>query len=210
MALSVIYFLDNDVILKLSAFDLLDATIAALKISPENLRVLNTARFVFQGNRKVSQNYSEVIRKRAIDFVKGCQTVNPVASPEFVVLERMLDVGEATLVAATRQISPFVLMTGDKRCLQALATQVELAEDAERLRDRVICLEHVILLLIQRMGFEMVKMRVLPEIACDTSLKACFGSGEKAIEENVVLALEGYITALNKLAIGLLADLSKF
>ena len=45
---------------------------------------------------------------------------------------------------------------------------------------------------------------------CDASLKACFGSGEKAIEQNVVEALEGYVTDLDKSSVGLLADLSKF
>ncbi len=210
MALSVIYFLDNDIILKLSAFDLLDATIEVLKTSPENLRVLGTARYVFQKNSTVSKKYSEVIRERAIDFVKGCVRVNPVTSPDFSVLEPILDVGEATLVAATREVSPFILMTGDKRCLQTLTTQVELGEVAERLWGRVICFEQVILLLIRQQGFETIKQHVLPMLDCDMSLKACFGSGGKAIEENVVLTLEGYVVALEKSAIGLLADLSKF
>jgi hypothetical protein len=118
--------------------------------------------------------------------------------------------GCSDLVAATREVSPFVLMTGDKRCLQTLATRVELAEVAERLWGRVICFEQVMLLLIRQHGFERIKQHVLPMLDCDMSLKACFGSGEKAIEENVVLALEGYVTALDKSAIGLLADLSKF
>ena len=213
MALSVICFLDNDIILKLSAFDLLDMAIAALKISPENLRVLEEAQHVFRKNRGVLKQYSEVTRKRAIDFVKSCQTVNPVASPELIVLNQMLDVGEAMLLAATREVSPFVFMTGDKRCLRTLAMKVELAEVAERLRGRAICLEQVMLLLIRQQGFETIKQYVLPILDgddCDTSLKACFGSRTQAIEENVVLALEGYLTALDKSSIGLLADLSKF
>ena len=113
-------------------------------------------------------------------------------------------------MAATREVSPFVLMTEDKRCLVAVATQFELAEVSERLRGRVISCEQVMLLLIRQQGFEAIKQHVLPMLDCDMSLKACFGSGEKAIEENVVLALEGYITTLDKSAIGLLADLSKF
>ena len=206
----MICFLDNDIILKLSALDLLDATVEVLKISPENLRVLDTARFVFQSSRTVSKKYSEVGRERAIGFVDGCQTVNPLPSPEFDVLQQRLDVGEATLIAATREVDPFVLMTGDKRCLQDLAMQVELAEVTERLWGRVICFEQVILLLIRQQGFETIKKHVLPMLDCDMSLKACFGSGEKAIEKDVVSALEGYVTALEKSAIGLLADLSQF
>ena len=83
--------------------------------------------------------------------------MKPVASPEFIVLDQMLDVGEAALLAATCEVSPFIFMTGDKRCLRDLAKKVELAEVAERLRGRVICLEQVILLLIRKQGVETIK-----------------------------------------------------
>jgi hypothetical protein len=206
----VICFLDNDILLKLSAVDLLDESIAALGFNPEDLRVLDTARHVFRHNRKVSTKYSEVVRNRAMEFVKTCQTIVPEATGEFIVLNRLLDVGEATLVAATCEVLPFVLMTGDKRCLQVLAAQVELAEVRERLQGRVICLEQVMLRLIQRSGFDWVKARVVPMMACDMALQACFGSGELATETNVVEALEAYIAALRQDAPGLLADMGQF
>ncbi len=210
MAGSVIGFLDNDVLLKLSAFGLLDEAIAVLLLNPENLYVLSTAQHVFRQNRKVSAKYDESIRDRAIAFVKTCQMVTPEVSDEFTVLERLLDVGEATLIAATRGVASFVLMTGDKRCLQVLAVQTDLAEVSERLQGRVICLEQVILRLIQRSGFDWVKARVVPMMACDMALQACFGSGELATEKNVVVALEGYIATLRQDAPGLLADLEQF
>jgi hypothetical protein len=206
----VICFLDNDILLKLSAVDLLDESIAALGFNPEDLRVLDTARHVFRRNRKVSTKYSEVVRDRAIEFVKTCQTIVPEVTGEFIVLNRLLDVGEATLVAATCEVLPFVLMTGDKRCLQVLAAQAELAEVRQRLQGRVICLEQVILRLIQRSGFDWVKARVVPMMACDMALRACFGSGALATETNVVEALEGYIATLRQDAPGLLADLEQF
>jgi hypothetical protein len=68
----------------------------------------------------------------------------------------------------------------------------------------------VILVLIQLLGFEVVKARVVPMRDCDKSLKACFGSGELATEKNVVEALEGYIAALRQSAPGLLADMGQF
>jgi hypothetical protein len=85
---SVICFFDNDVLLKLSAFGLLDEAIAALFLNPENLYALSTARYVFGQNRKVSAKYDELIRDRAISFVKNCQLVIPQESDEFKVLER--------------------------------------------------------------------------------------------------------------------------
>jgi hypothetical protein len=210
MAASVICFLDNDILLKLSAFELLDEAIGVLNIRPEDFRVLDTARHVFRRNRKVSVKYSEIIRERAIEFVKTCQTVVPEVTDEFAVLNRLLDVGEATLVAATRDVSPFVLMTGDKRCLQVLATTAEISEVTARLQGRVVCLEQVMLLLIQRSSFEVVKQRVLLSWEVDTAIKACFGSGELAVEKHVIEALEGYIEALRQDAPGLLADMGQF
>ncbi len=210
MAVSVICFWDNDILLKLSAFALLDEAIAALQVSPENLRVLDSAEFVVRGSRTVSQGYSQEVRERAIAFVKSCPTISATANNEFILLNGLVDVGEATLIAATQNEASFLLLNGDKRCLVTLAMREEIAEVRVRLQGEVICLEQIISLLIQRLGFAMVKARVLPVIACDTAVKACFGSGELATEADVVMALEGYIAALKRDATGLLADLSEF
>jgi hypothetical protein len=208
----VIVFVDNDILLKLSCCDLLDETMAVLRLSAADVRVLRTARFVFQRNRQVADRYSEQGRFRAVAFVKSCQTIVEEGGDEFERLQATdgIDIGEARLLAATSELANFLLMTGDKRCLQVLAAQTELAEVRERLQGRVLCLEQVILRLIQRSGFDWVKARVVPMMACDMALQACFGSGELATENNVVEALEGYITALRQSAPGLLADLGQF
>jgi hypothetical protein len=208
----VIVFIDNDILLKLSCCDLLNETMAVLRLSAADVRVLRTARFVFQRNRQVADRYSEQGRFRAVAFVKSCQTIVEEGGDEFERLQATdgIDIGEARLLAATSGLANFVLMTGDKRCLQVLAAQAELAEVRQRLQGRVICLEQVILRLIQRSGFDWVKARVVPMMACDTALQACFGSGELATETNVVEALEAYITALRQDAPGLLADMGQF
>ncbi len=210
MAASVIVFLDNDILLKLSAFELLDEAIAALQVSPKNLRVLDSAEFVFRGSRTISQGYSQEVRERAIAFVKNCPTVSATASDEFILLSGLVDVGEATLITATQNESSFVLLTGDKRCLVTLMMRKEIAKARARLQGRVICLEQVLLLLIRRLGFDAVKAKVVPVMDCDTALKACFGSGDLATEENVMTALGGYIEALRRDAPELLADLGEF
>jgi hypothetical protein len=208
----VIVFVDNDILLKLSCCDLLDETMAVLRLSAADVRVLRTARFVFQRNRQVADRYSEQGRFRAVAFVKSCQTIVEEGGDEFERLQATdgIDIGEARLLTATSGSANFVLMTGDKRCLQVLAAQAELAEVRQRLQGRVICLEQMILRLIQRSGFDWVKARVVPMMACDTALQACFGSGELATKTNVVESLEGYIATLRQDAPGLLADLEQF
>lgn len=157
--------------------------------------------------------YSKVAREEAIVFAKKCHQVQTDrASDEFIALSqlRALDVGEATLLTATKGMGAFVLMTGDKRCLTALADGSGIDEIQERLKGRVICLEQVILLLIRRSRFEFIKQQVLSSLEIDKAIGACFGSGELATETNVVLALEGYIEDLKQDAPGLLADISQF
>lgn len=101
----------------------------------------------------------------------------------------------------------FYLITGDKRCLIALAEASQLVEIRQRLLGRVICLEQIILKLIETQGFNEVLVKVLPGREYDTALKAIFGSGEKATQENVLQMLEGYIGKLRIKTSGLLACL---
>ncbi len=208
----MIVFVDNDILLKLSACDLLSETIAALRCTNSDVRVLQTARFVFQHNRRVGDRYSEQGRLRAIAFVNCCQSVGEDNSDEFELLQVTdgIDIGEARLLAATQGLAIFLLMTGDKNCLASLGSMPGLEVVKGRVEGRVVCLEQVMLLLIQSLGFDLVKARVVPVMECDQSLKACFGSGVLAIEENVIVALEGYIETLRQAAPGLLADLSGF
>jgi hypothetical protein len=67
-----------------------------------------------------------------------------------------IDRGEALLISATANVDVFWLTTGDKRCINAVASSG--LEDIERrLAGRVVCLEQVILKLIDREGFELVR-----------------------------------------------------
>ena len=57
---------------------------------------------------------------------------------------------------------------------------------------------------IQHFGFAYVKDKIVPALACDTALRAAFGSGDAATESNVLATLDGYINELRFLAIDLL------
>ena len=208
----MIGFLDNDIVLKLCIFDLLEESIVTLNLRSSDIRVLKTAEFVFKRSRSVLNSCPETSRERAIAFVKNCPMVSEENSDEFELLQTIdgIDIGEARLLAATQGVAAFVLLTGDKHCMASLGAAPELESIRQRLQGRVICLEQVVLLLIKRLGFEIVKARVLPTIGYDKSLQSCFGSGKFAIEANVVASLEGYIEALRQLAPGILADMNQF
>jgi hypothetical protein len=212
---SRVCFLDNDIIHKLVALNLFYDAIDALQVDRSNMQVLPTARYVFPKLKKNAKLYSDIVWDAAIAVVNGCQTIrvelDAGALDETDYLEQFrneIHVGEQQLILATRSAPDFLLLTGDKVCMRALP-QLK-AEIYGRLAGRVICFEQMVLLLIRRLGFERVKAQVVPMRECDTALRVCFGSGERATEENVVMALSGYIEDLRGQAPGLLADMGWF
>lgn len=115
--------------------------------------------------------------------------------------------GERLLIAATQKVEDFYLATGDKQCLIALASAPSLSEIRKRLNGRVVCLEQLLKKSIEGQEFDEVLAKVLPGREYDGSLKAIFGSGWQATQENVLQALNGYIEDLRSQTDDLLADL---
>jgi hypothetical protein len=213
--MSRVCFLDNDIIHKLVALNLFYDAIDALQVDRSNMQVLPTARYWFQGQKRKARQYSDLIWDAGIAVVSGCQPIRVerdagcLAEIEYLSqFQNEIHVGEQELILATRSTPDFLLLTGDKVCMGALP-QLK-PEIYGRLVGRVICFEQVVLLLIRRLEFERVKAQVVPMRECDTALRACFGSGEQATEENVVMALSGYIEDLRVQAPGLLADMGWF
>ena len=201
-------FLDNDIVIKLSAFDLFDGAITILNLDWEQLRVYSAAQYTFRGKSYIAQ-YSESVCQKAIAISQKCQKVEADNSIEFALLNKVknIDEGEAALIAATADKDIFWLTTGDKKCLKALATDPNLESVCKRLCGRVICLEQIILKLIEVKGFKFVRDRVLPMVSCDKSLQICFGFSSPAYEEDVIAGLNSYINEVRQQAPNLLADL---
>jgi hypothetical protein len=204
-------FVDNDILLKLTAFQLFEEAIAVLNLSPSDLRVLPTARFVFRRKRDQQVSYPDPVWAMAIERVERYQSANTTDARVLAEVQRLekfrnqIHEGETALIAATCIEADFVLLSGDKACFKALP-QVS-AEIYDRLCGRVVCLEQVVLKLIQVLGFDVVKERVLPLAHCDTVIRICFGYSEPALEDNVKDGLQSYIRELDTICPGLLVKL---
>ena len=204
-------FLDNDIIRKLIAFGLFEEAIATLQITKAELRVLSTAKFVFRKEQNKQKRHTPKVWAEIIELVESCSTISETTYDlaEIKQLEQFRNViheGEATLILATRGEIDFLLLSGDKNFMKALA----LIPDRtiyNRLCGRVVCLEQFVLKLIEVKDFIWVKERVLPERDCDGALKACFGSGEQATEANVRETLISYIKEVTDAAPNLLMNL---
>ena len=206
----LVCFLDNDIILKLAAYDLFAEVIAAFDLTWQDLRVLNTAIYSMQAKNK-AKYYSPEGIQRAISIVEKCQTVQTQTTDEFQLLLSIdqIDTGEASLIAATATTeSAFWLMTGDKRCLKALASDESIASIHQRLVGRTICLEQILLKLISINGIDWVRHRVSVAPDCDKAIRNSFGLSTPADETSVKEALNSYIKHLEKQSQGLLANLT--
>jgi hypothetical protein len=208
---STLVYIDNDIILKLCTCGLFWEPIAALEFAKDNLRILDSAQFVFMGNRKVKRQYDPIdlaIREKAIALVTTLKTVAASASNPLLGLDCPgLDQGEAILIGEAITQPSFYFMSGDKTCFRALWKYKELAEVREKLCGRVICLEQLIRFLIEAQGFETVRDRVVPVRECDQVLKAIFGSREESKRENSLATLAGYLEELDRDCPGLLAPI---
>ncbi len=200
-------FVDNDVILKLVACNLFWEAVGVLGLTSDDLRVRASTKYYFRSKPK---RYPQTVREQAIAVVEQCQLIDdPPINEELQILQQIegIDPGEGVLIVATQPEPSFYLMTGDKRCLEALATAPQLVEVRQRLEGRVVCLEQLILRLIETQEFSKILTLVLPAREYDTALRAVFGSGEKTTRDNVLLGLRGYIQDLRSKTEGLLVDI---
>lgn len=211
----MINLVDSDIIYKLAVCNLLDDTLAALDLARTNAYVLPTAKYKFGVARRRpstgEQRYGAEVFTRIRDFLGSVRELNVAGPSEEIRLLASIDgidAGEAVLFAATAEFNQYLLATGDKTSLRALAMSPVCLPIAQRIRGHVICLEQIIKRLIQHFGFPYVRDKVVPAPACDTVLSAAFGSGWEATELNVLAALDSYINELRSLPINLLAHLT--
>lgn len=202
---------DNDILHKLSACRLFDQAISALGLAPQQAMVLPTARYVFdQRKDKATKKFgAEVLLE--IQRVLACSAeLNwTPPGPEQQVLADVpgIDTGEAILFLAAAAHDGYVLATGDKRSLRALTERAECSGVLAGLKGRVVCLEQLVLRLIDVLGFEEVRSRIVPALSCDNALRVAFGAGLGTSEANAKEALENYVDELRGLPGELLVDL---
>ena len=198
---------DNDIVLKLAACDLLNEAVTALDVALTEIQTIESLHYQLRKPNKAWVNrYGQTAIDRAAAFIKSIGTITSVDLDEQKLLSTQpdIDMGEATLFAASHKMSDYIIATGDKRCLQSLAASLTCKPITTRLRGKIICFEQIVLRTIDRHGFELVKSKVILALDCDTALKAAFGSGTEANYANATDALKSYIRDLRKRTGGLL------
>lgn len=83
-----------------------------------------------------------------------------------------VDPGEAQLLAATADHG-LLLLSGDKRAMNALAGQTTIVE---ALSGRIVVVDAIVIELCDTLGAEHVRALIAPAVAIDTALRIAFGS----------------------------------
>jgi hypothetical protein len=206
----VICLLDNDIIHKLAACDLVEDALTALGLDFGDVLVLPTAKHKFgltKNTPKAEARYGVEVFARIRALLEGVQEIDielPAKEMQLLSDVEGIDTGEVVLFAATAYLDTAVLATGDKRSLRALALAPSCRPIALRIGPRVLCLEQIIRIVIGYFGFPQIRDKILPARSCDTSLRAVFGSGAEATEMNVLVGLDNYIVELRSLPVNLL------
>jgi len=196
-------FVDNDIIHKLAAFDLLYEALEVLGIKRKNVHVLHTAKFKFYAAKitdhpKGVRRYGEDVFQRIRDFLAIATEVEETHPGDVAVFNDVfgIDPGEAILYSCAARTPNSLLLTGDKRGLDALVKTPACVPIVGLLERRVISLEHMIVRLLDAHGFDAITPKIVRAMECDTTMRVAFGSGAKAKEHDVRAALDSYIARM--------------
>ncbi len=211
----MIYLSDNDIVEKLAICDLLDDALAAYNATRSDVLIIPTLKNrigIGSPRPKVVRRLGAEVAQRLVGFIGSVREIDTYSAEDHVMLEGLddsveIDPGEIILLSATARLDDYLLLTGDKRCLKAVATCPECGKIARRIQGKVVCFEQIIYRVIDKAGFEYVRAKVVPVMHnCDTALRAAFGSGIHATLANVAARLESDIAEIRGYGIDLLMD----
>ena len=184
---------DNDVLLKAAHWGMLDGIPGATGVDWRATSVLESLRFRTLRKDPKLFRHPEI----AVALNAYLEVTAPMPSPDPSVVARLqgiidLDAGEVALIAAACPHEDALLFTGDKRALAALARPG--MEDLHRcLQGRVICLEHLLLHILEASGVSRLAGLISRYPDLDTTARCVLPSRGVADEDGVREGLESYL-----------------
>ncbi|MBP0624012.1 hypothetical protein [Cupriavidus consociatus] len=192
--------IDNDALLKLAQYDLLDRVVTTFGFKMEDVKVLHTAGYtLLPAKNRLRRCKTEECATRLEEFLAGATTIKlEDANADMIDMLSAppnIDPGEALLLAAAASNMDAFVITGDKRALTALGEEESLAGVREALDSRVLSLELLFAFLVES-DFEDIQSAVRNKPEADRALTNIFGVSAPASLESVRSALDSYINHL--------------
>jgi hypothetical protein len=202
---------DNDVLIKAAALDLVDVLVA------ERAGILGQARFVVAKRvaRLPLRGSTDRATERAEALLARCESLEPdegeialaAAIERAAALRDLpLDGGESQLTAIVICRSITELHTGDKRAVSALESIADGVNELAVLAGRVRCLEQIVDAAVGMVGATAVGAAICDEPSVDKTLTICSECHSSSGRTVNVAALRSYIERLRAAAPRVLAS----
>jgi hypothetical protein len=191
--------IDADALAKLAHWQLLEELPSLTGVPLAESATLTSVRYRAQraltGQDKLFRTKESA--QRALDAIN--QMAGPIdpgidALPELQDISG-IDAGEAVLLSALQAKPTLRLLTGDKRCLRALAS----LSLARNYIGRITILEQVLLVALEKHGVKWVRERVCPFKELDKAIATSLGSRCDAALPSVREGLKSYISEIRQL-----------
>ena len=178
----VIFLKDNDFLIKLAAWNLLDEAMGILRAKTDGVRVLDTLRTQLEEPRPDWQaQYGDAVLQKVLRFVSKVAVVDDLPFDEgellMIGLVPKIDAGEALLFAVTKDLPTYRIVTGDKQCLYVLHGATTCKPVMDRVRGNILHLEQVVYRLLETKGLNAIrdKIRHSPAPDADLAIRGAFG-----------------------------------
>lgn len=200
------WLLDADVLLKVARLGLLDSLEVVAEHYKIEIQWLGSAFYTLglhrpHNNKTVKRCGRQEVVEDLIKFCSRHRSIElDVSKLDTLVREKLsglmstwdIDEGEAMLFVAAAEAGAYVV-TDDVRAIQAITREPELVSIRKDLTGKWINLMQLIAILVAQVGFAKIKAAVVKDLACDSAIRAIFGSGTSASENAVSEALAHYI-----------------
>ncbi len=192
--------IDNDALLKLARYGLLDEVVALFGCTPTDVCVLATAKYsLLPARNRLRFCEDEESAARLEAFLRTSKPLDAgAADPDLLdVLNPVqnIDAGEALLLAVGATNGDKLAITGDKRSLAALCSHDSVAHVSNALAGRVVSMEVLFSLLVDHQ-FTHVQECVRSKPNVDKALSIAFGVTTPADLDSVREGLTSYIRHL--------------
>jgi hypothetical protein len=194
-------FFDNDVVIKLAQYGLLEPLLEIVYQCECKTFVLPTLRYVAGvGNpKRAARIFTSLDKLEAVERLINASEqaeINQATIAQLVstISKPGLDPGELILIGCAAASSTSTgIVIGDKRAIQALNSITELTNLLSRCL--IIMLEHVIKKLLSSIDESFVIEKINTNTAVDISIRICFSSARVDTIQQVFEALDSYIRA---------------
>ncbi len=186
----------------LAGAGLLETVANLLGFQLAELRRLDPLPHQLRKSHKFQEKYSKPVRDKALAWCDKVKSIterpeNDDALQRLAAADR-IDEGEALLFGLMAEQELYLLASGDKVAMRALAQGANLKDVRQAVSGRIICLEAVVGLLVKSVGTSKTATAFAPLRDGNGTLRALFSQGEQTPQEACLAGIASYLNDLIK------------